>query len=277
MADSQDSMTSSALKSMAAGLMNTFEYQGILFPAYTTPDTLVGIRNMDVREDDVILTSYIKCGTHWMAEILLLILNSGIPLSSQDRFDRSSQLLELPAWIHNMSKSYEYIATIPSPRMYITHLPIQFLPEQVWKKKPKIVYVARSPRDCLASLFNYLKPDPQQYTWNEIFNLFTLEKMPYGSVWDHQYGFWKRRNDSNILYVDFEDMKMDPAGNAAKVAAHLGYDLSAEQLAEVTRLSSLNEMKSTYARLEDELGDKGKLLTHAAGILPFLHKGIYER
>ncbi|XP_041463720.1 sulfotransferase 1A1-like [Lytechinus variegatus] len=268
-----DPEANSIPRSIVAHIRDSFLYEGIRIASFVTPDDMSGIRNMEVREDDVILATYPKSGTHWMTEILLLVRNSGIPLSSQDRFEQSSQLLENPAWIRGVGKSYEHVASMPSPRLYKTHLPIQFLPKQIWEKKPKIVYLARNPKDCVVSFYNFCKSDIHPLEWNEAFDFFISDEITYGSIWEHQYGFWKHRNDDNFLYVDFEDMKKDPAGNAAKVAAHLGYDLSAEQLAEVTRLSSLKEMKATYARLEDELGDKGKLLTHAAGILPLLYKG----
>nr|XP_054754510.1 sulfotransferase 1C2-like [Lytechinus pictus] len=259
-------------RSMAAHIRDTFPYEGIHLAPFMAADDIAGIRNMEVREDDVILTTYPKCGTHWMLEILTLVKSLGVQVSSHERSEQSAHLLEIPAW-PNQCKSYEVVAEMSSPRMYITHLPIQFVPKQIWEKKPKIVYVARNARDCLVSFYNFFKSDPQPLSWNEAFNFFISDEVGYGSVFDHQYGFWKHRNDDNFLYVDFEDMKKDPAGNVAKVAAHLGYDLSAEQLAEVTRLSSIKEMKSTYARIEEELGPKGKFLTHAAGILPFLHKG----
>nr|XP_054755879.1 sulfotransferase 1A1-like [Lytechinus pictus] len=147
---------------------------------------------------------------------------------------------------------------MPSPRLYKTHLPIQFLPKRIWEKKPKIVYLARNPKDCLVSNYNFFKSDIHPLEWNEAFDLFISDEINYGSIWEHQYGFWKHRND-NFLYVDFEDMKKSGSLSSA--------------ITEVTRLSSLKEMKAIYTRLEDELGDKGKLLTHAAGILPLLYQG----
>ena len=70
-------------------------------------------------------------------------------------------------------------------------------------------------------------------------------------------------------------LHQDPAGCITKIAALLNINLSDEQLSDVVKYSSLPEMKATYARIEEELGPKGRFLTHAGGVLPFLHKGDY--
>nr|XP_054754508.1 sulfotransferase 2A1-like [Lytechinus pictus] len=128
---------SNAPRSMAAHIRDTFPYEGIHLAPFMTADDIAGIRNMEVREDDVILTTYPKCGTHWMLEILTLVKSLGVQVSSHERSKQSAHLLEIPAW-PNQCKSYEVVAEMSSPRMYITHLPIQFVPKQIWEKKPKV-------------------------------------------------------------------------------------------------------------------------------------------
>ena len=41
------------------------------------------------------------------------------------------------------------------PRTIKTHLPCQLLPDEVWVKKPKMIYCSRDPRDVAISIYHY--------------------------------------------------------------------------------------------------------------------------
>lgn len=46
---------------------------------------------------------------------------------------------------------------LPSPRHIKCHLPMGFMPEDVWQVKPNIIYVVRNPKDAAISYFHHLK------------------------------------------------------------------------------------------------------------------------
>lgn len=50
---------------------------------------------------------------------------------------------------------FEFINQIKRPRFIKSHLPICFLPKQLWIAKPKIVYVTREPKDAAISFYHH--------------------------------------------------------------------------------------------------------------------------
>lgn len=53
----------------------------------------------------------------------------------------------------------KYIDSLPSPRFIKTHLPFHLLPRQLreGKKKNKIIYVTRNPKDVCVSYYHHYK------------------------------------------------------------------------------------------------------------------------
>ena len=62
-----------------------------------------------------------------------------------------------------------------SPRMIKTHLPSHLLPGQIFEKKPKVIYIARNPKDIMVSYYNMHNLDvtlPSYKSWNDFFDKF---------------------------------------------------------------------------------------------------------
>uniref|UniRef100_A0A8W8HMA0 Sulfotransferase domain-containing protein n=1 Tax=Magallana gigas TaxID=29159 RepID=A0A8W8HMA0_MAGGI len=87
--------------------------------------------------------SKINAGTHWVREIVSMLLRgkaeySSDPLHSIDFYDSS------------------YIKKLQSPRILQSHLPFRYLPNEV-KRQGRILHVSRNPKDTAVSLFCMLK------------------------------------------------------------------------------------------------------------------------
>ena len=68
--------------------------------------------------------------------------------------------------------SLEIIDNLESPRLFMTHLPYRYLPEQLREGKGKIVYVQRNPKDLFVSFYNFKKGKGitgQVSTWEDFF------------------------------------------------------------------------------------------------------------
>ena len=75
-----------------------------------------------------------------MGEILVVMQNGGKPPTGAERLKGMTGLIEMPnpGPISQGKAGCEVAADMPSPRLLVTHLPIHFLPTQIWGKKPKV-------------------------------------------------------------------------------------------------------------------------------------------
>lgn len=108
-------------------------------------------------------------------------------------------------------------------RLIKTHLPWHLLPEQA-KSNPeiKIVYTMRNPKDQMVSYFHYfLLAHKLNCSFDEFVELFLANKMVYGPSPQHMLEFYKRRTQSNVLLVKYEDMKRDLPSVIQQCADHL--------------------------------------------------------
>lgn len=105
-------------------------------------EVLDNVHNFEVREDDVWIVTSTKCGTTWAQEMTWLILND-LDYNQAKTVDLTirSPFLEfngvVPNVPHDTLKAAE---NLPSPRLIKSHLPAQFLPKQLWTKKPKVSF-----------------------------------------------------------------------------------------------------------------------------------------
>ena len=99
------------------------------------------------------------------------------------------------------------VDNMPSPRVIKTHLSIDMLPKEVHTKKAKVIYVCRNPRDVVVSYFNFLKLDGYYGSLDVFFEAFIGNVLSYSPFLQHVRGYWDKRNDNNILFTSYEEMK----------------------------------------------------------------------
>jgi hypothetical protein len=64
----------------------------------------------------------------------------------------------------------------------------------------------------------------------------------------HLQSFWRVRDRPNVLFLTYEEMKRDSRAAIARIAAFMGVELTAAELAEVERRSSFAYMKEHQHR-----------------------------
>ncbi|XP_021926131.1 sulfotransferase family cytosolic 1B member 1-like isoform X2 [Zootermopsis nevadensis] len=220
------------------------------------------IENMEVRDSDVWVVSHPKTGTTWTQEMAWVIgtdldfEGAKVPLPERfpfldhtPLFDYSDIIpklpeLELPLFI---TDSLTYIDEMESPRFIKTHLPWELLPKQIRHgiKKPKIIYVARNAKDTCVSYYHHCKIlEGYSGSFDDYCKLFLGGSLCFAPFWPHVLNFWKRRDEPNILFLKFEDLKKDLPPVIKKTAEFLGKELNAEQVDLLADHLSFTSMKN---------------------------------
>ena len=88
---------------------------------------------------------------------------------------------------------------------------MEFLPDALLQKR-KVVYVARNPKDAAVSYYYHSKNIPLHGftgTVEELIDLFMEDLLFYGPYWNHILGAWNKKNQRNLKFLWYEDMKED--------------------------------------------------------------------
>lgn len=164
---------------------------------------------------DLFIVTYPKCGTSWMQQIVYnIVMNGNLP---DDELD---SVLRLPFLEIQGADAAKYG---PKPGAYKTHLPFDKHP---YSPEAKYIYVARNPYDCCVSFYYHTKNFPiyryEDGTFDDFLDKFIAGKVDFGDYLDHLMSWYEHRNDANVLFVTFEDMKRDPEASIVRVAEFMG-------------------------------------------------------
>ncbi|XP_071690436.1 flavonol sulfotransferase-like [Rutidosis leptorrhynchoides] len=209
------------------------------------------------RPTDIYVVTFPKCGTTWIKALVFAIVNRNIY-----KIDSRTH----PLLIHNSHDCVPFIETdfyksIPtyneahSPRLFGTHTPYTSLPQSIIDSGCRIVYLCRDPKDVLVSLHHFVNQVRDKsrglMTINEAFELFSKGVTPYGPYWDHVKGYYKAKTEhpTRILFLTYEDMKMDTRNNVKRIAEFLGCPFTKDEegrglIEEILSLCSFENLKN---------------------------------
>ncbi|RXG72242.1 Sulfotransferase family cytosolic 1B member 1 [Armadillidium vulgare] len=81
----------------------------------------------------------------------------------------------------------------------------------------------RDPRDvCVSYYYHSIKFDGFTGNFDQFFELFINDLAFFSPFWKHVLDFWEKRDEDNVLFIRFEELKKDLRGNIEKVAKFLG-------------------------------------------------------
>ncbi|CAG5129585.1 unnamed protein product [Candidula unifasciata] len=214
------------------------------------------IRDMAIRDDDIILVGYPKTGCHWTWEVLSMIVAGKAGHSVMGKNVCFMEVAPL-----------DLLDQVPSRRILNTHVWFDYFPKQVTEKKTKIVFTVRNPKDTAVSYYNHHISlfQGQRYNgpFNKWFPLFMEGQLDYGSYFDYHQE-WDQVIKNNpglpILIVSYEDMKEDLPREIRKLAEFVGSTLSDQQVEEIAQAAGFETMKKALeASVSHRLLRKGQV------------------
>ncbi|KAL8581930.1 hypothetical protein ACOMHN_010304 [Nucella lapillus] len=217
-------------------------YRGYILPAVFTDTIVNDLPWFEVRPDDVWVVSFPKAGTTWVQEIVYLISTDFDYVKA-----RATKMDERFPFLEFLLPGHKEIAKMDSPRFIKTHLPFSLLPRQIEDKKPKMIYMARNPKDTVVSLQGFFKlwnMSTFQGTLEDFAQLFLEGTVMYGPWTKHVQEGWTQSNSDNVLFVTYEDLHKDFRGTVRSIAAFLGKSMTESQLTELERHCSFRSMRS---------------------------------
>lgn len=136
-----------------------------------------------------------------------------------------------------------------SPRVLKSHLPMVLLPDQLWTIHPKIIYVARNPADTAVSFFHHQQGlDSFQGEINNFAQLFMDGIVEHGPYQNHVMEFWRIRNEKNVLFLTYEEMKDNLPEVIKKTCAFLGKTILDDEIVRMEHHLSFDRMKTNNER-----------------------------
>ncbi|XP_060078699.1 sulfotransferase 4A1-like [Ylistrum balloti] len=226
---------------LQTGRPQMIKYKDTVLPMFVEK-ILDDVENFETNEKDIWVVSFPRSGTTLLQEMVDLV-------NSEGDFVRV-QTMPLEERFPYFEYSYPGIKSIQkmeSPRLIKSHLPLSLLPKSVREGKAKIIYVARNPKDTCVSYFHFvqlLKPTFRfNGNFNDFFNRFINNKVPYSPWWRHVKEFWDIRDSPNVLFLKYEDIVEDMGGTVITIAEFLGKDIHPMEIKMIATHCSFDVMK----------------------------------
>jgi hypothetical protein len=218
--------------------------EGIVMPPYITPERYKLSRNLELRTGDVCFISYPKSGSTWLSHILVLMLNNGE--TPADTTLRNSVHWVASSWPYPRSR--EELDALPSPRIFKSHMPWHMAVGGNTVTSPcKYIYIARNPKDVSVSYYHFEsgKQWSGNYSgpWEHWLKWFLEGKVQRGDWFNHVLSWWEHKDDKNVLFLKYEDMKRDFDNQLDRIAGFLEYPLPDSTKKLIRDKSSFENMK----------------------------------
>ncbi|VDK51610.1 unnamed protein product [Anisakis simplex] len=225
---------------------------GEVWPPIFKPAFVRGAKALKVRDSDVFVCTYPKCGTTWIQHICSQLLSDDYGPDVGHGKDALSELCVTSPMIERMGA--KFADNLEGRRLLKTHFAWHNLPKN---SKAKYIYAVRNPKDCLTSYFfhnrNFKIYDFEFGNFADFFKLFMSDNIAFGNYFEHLLSWLPHLSDDNVLFLKYEDMCADLRSAVIKIGRFLGGKAAAmvedETIVEsIVRSSTIGAMKKDQWR-----------------------------
>ena len=209
---------------------------------------------MEVRQDDVWVVTFPKCGTTWTQELVWQVAHNCDFEGGKQLLEERFPFLEVETLMDPEVKVEEEdfvdkLAATFSRRFIKTHLPLSLLPSNLLDTA-KVVYVARNPRDVIVSfyhhnklikLFDFVGDLPEFARW------FIRDKVFRSPFFPHVEEAWAVRDHPNMIFLFYEEMEKDLKEVICRVAGFLDTQLTEEQVTQLVEHLDIKNFRNNPA------------------------------
>lgn len=208
------------------------------------------------KKDDVWVVSYVKSGTTWTIGILASLYDheasnySGNLQKTTRSFCPHPEVHDLGQGDANFGHSMKELNEWPSPRVFKSHWPSK--DHVSYNGKSKFVYVMRNAQDQITSYWNQAWGMGWHYGtenvtfeggWDGFVEDWLLGNVEMGKWFDHVASWYKRYNDTDVLFLRYEELKSDPHASIHRVAQFIGVNASHAKIEQVIQETSFQKMR----------------------------------
>ncbi|XP_027008839.2 sulfotransferase 6B1-like [Tachysurus fulvidraco] len=226
-----------------------YKRNGILYSTIMSPpENLDALKNMEAREDDIMLVAYPKCGCNWMVGVLRKIITTcGYPLPE------GAPLIEF-----HSPDTQKILSQMQSRRLFATHFHPDDIPVSFKTNKTKMLVVFRNPKDTVVSYYHFMNNNPvlpKAESWDKFFSDFMSGEVGWGSYFDHALAWEKHMDDPNVLIVTYEELKENLLEGIKKTADFFSFTLTDEQIQGIAGESTFSAMQSSSKTSHGKFGN----------------------
>lgn len=134
--------------------------------------------------------------------------------------------------------------------VFNTHLTWELMPKG---ESFKYIYLLRDPRDVVVSFYHHLSNQEGASGFNGSFHDFLIEwcegKIVFGS-WKHHLKSWLNCQSSNVLFLKYEDLKLNTKKSITNIAKFLDLSLTDAQIDALIPAISFESMKENKLKYQ---------------------------
>ena len=205
------------------------------------------------RNTDIVICSCYKSGTTLTQQIVNLMVNGDHNFES---------IHDISAWVEEIfvtlpENKKSWIESLPSPRIFKSHLLFEALP---YYPEWKYIYLVRDGRDVGVSFYHHQKSFLPKY-FNENLPGFSdfwddwvetkEDKSEYWSYWKHIKSWWQVRNLPNVLLVHYDNLINDKSQEIDRISEFINLDINQSKKEMILAKSSLEYMKLNWQKFQE--------------------------